>query len=100
MLPGPAPVAGEGVLALNVPGNPVRNKIREIPIAIQDRSFSMNGKHLFYPMQHAFFEGVKLKDLKIQLAPNSGVLPIWQPEAFFDVMVVNGVSWPDIAFAC
>jgi len=42
-LPGPAPVAGQGVLALNIPGNPVRNSIREIPIVIQDRSFYPDG---------------------------------------------------------
>ena len=55
-LPGPAPVAGRGVLALNVPGDPVRNAIREIPIAIQDRSFNADGS-LFYPANRAFFEG-------------------------------------------
>jgi FtsP/CotA-like multicopper oxidase with cupredoxin domain len=94
VLPGPAPVAGEGVLALNVPGDPVRNKIREIPIVIQDRSFDKKGAKLFYPKKRAFFEGVAPKDLKIDFAPDSDVLPTWQPEAFFNVMVVNGVSWP------
>jgi FtsP/CotA-like multicopper oxidase with cupredoxin domain len=99
VLPGPAPVAGEGVLALNVPGDPVRNKIREIPIVIQDRSFDKKGARLFYPRKRAFFEGVKPKDLKIDFAPDSDVLPIWNPEAFFNVMVVNGVSWPSIDVA-
>jgi FtsP/CotA-like multicopper oxidase with cupredoxin domain len=99
VLPSPAPVAGEGVLALNVPGDPVRNKIREIPIVIQDRSFDQNGKKLFYPGNRAFFEGLPPKDLKIDFAPDSDVLPIWNPEAFFNVMVVNGVSWPSIDVA-
>jgi len=99
VLPGPAPVAGQGVLALNVPGDPVRSSIREIPIVIQDRSFDMNGRQLFYPKQRAFFEGLDPNDLKIQFAPYSDVLPTWQPEAFFNVMVVNGVSWPELEVA-
>ena len=97
-LPGPAPQADQGVLALNVPGDPVRNAIREIPIVIQDRSFNSNGQ-LFYPKHRAFFEGLKPRDLKIPFAPDSDVLPIWNPEAFFNVMVVNGVSWPRLEVA-
>ncbi|MGD8629628.1 MAG: multicopper oxidase [Gammaproteobacteria bacterium] len=98
VLPGPAPVAGQGVLALNVPGDPVRNAIREIPIVIQDRSFDNNG-NLFYPKTRAFFEGLTNKDMQIPFAPDSDVLPIWNPEAFFNVMVVNGVSWPELKVA-
>jgi FtsP/CotA-like multicopper oxidase with cupredoxin domain len=97
VLPGPAPVAGDGVIDLNVPGD-VRNAIREIPVVIQDRSFDRNGQ-LFYPKDRAFFEGLKPKDLKITFAPDSDVLPIWNPEAFFNVMVVNGVSWPELEVA-
>ena len=99
VLPGPAPVAHEEVLDLNVPGDPVRNKIREIPIVIQDRSFDHSGAKLFYPKQRAFFEGVAPKELKIDFAPDTDVLPTWQPEAFFNVMVVNGVSWPSLDVA-
>lgn len=98
VLPGPAPTAGQQVLDLNVPGNPVRNSIREIPIAIQDRSFDKSGK-LFYPKDRAFFEGLQPRELKIPFAPVSDVLPIWNPEAFFNVMVVNGVSWPELEVA-
>lgn len=98
MLPGPASVAGQGVLALNVPGDPVRNSIREIPIVTQDRSFNKNGT-LFYPKTRSFFEGLEPKDLKIPFAPDSDVLPIWNPEAFFNVMVVNDVSWPELEVA-
>jgi len=90
-LPGPAPAAGEGVLDVNITN---REMYREIPIVIQDRSFDMNGKQLFYPKNRAFFEGLAPKDLKIQFAPDTDVLPIWNPEAFFNVVVVNGVAWP------
>jgi spore coat protein A len=100
VLPGPAPVAGEGVVQVNFPSElgGEREKYREIPIVIQDRSFKKNG-NLFYPMTRAFFEGLAPKDLKIPFAPYSDVAPIWNPEAFFDVMVVNGVSWPELKVA-
>jgi FtsP/CotA-like multicopper oxidase with cupredoxin domain len=87
------------VLELNVPGDPIRNSIREIPIAIQDRSFKKKGKELFYPEDRAFFEGVSPRQLMIPFAPKSDVAPIWNPEAFFDVIVVNGVSWPEFEVA-
>ena len=104
VLPGPAPVAGQGVLDLNIPGNPVRSSIREIPIAIQDRSFSDNGASLFYPDNRAFFEGLNPEgagepELQIDFVPDSDIAPIWNPEAFFNVMVVNGVSWPTLEVA-
>jgi len=100
VLPGPTPVAGEGVLDLNVPGNAVRNMIREIPIVIQDRSFNADGS-LFYPATRAFFEGVEPRQLQIPFIPNrrSDISPIWNPEAFFNVMVINGVSWPRLEVA-
>jgi spore coat protein A len=111
-LPGPAPVAGQSVLDLNVPGSPVRNSIREIPIAIQDRSFNEDGS-LFYPDNRAFFEALNVEntastpeaqfpgegELQIDFVPDSDIAPIWNPEAFFNVMVVNGVSWPTLDVA-
>jgi spore coat protein A len=99
VFPGPAPTT-EGVLDLNVPGSAGRNMIREIPIVIQDRSFNTDGS-LFYPADRAFFEGLTPQQLKIQFIPQdqSDVLPIWNPEAFFNVMVVNGVSWPQLDVA-
>jgi FtsP/CotA-like multicopper oxidase with cupredoxin domain len=111
-LPGPAPTAGQSVLDLNVPGNPVRNAIREIPIVIQDRSFNADGS-LFYPDNRAFFEGLNAEgtagtpneqfpdegELQIEFVPASDIAPIWNPEAFFNVMVVNGVSWPSLDVA-
>jgi len=102
VLPGPAPVAGEGVVTVNFPSDQggKREKYREIPIAIQDRSFNVDGS-LFYPETRAFFEGVKPKQLQVPFIPNakSDISPIWNPEAFFNVMVVNGVSWPKLEVA-
>ena len=97
-LPGPAPTAGQAVLDLNVPGNPVRAAIREIPIVIQDRSFNADGS-LFYPSQRAFFQEVRqLNKLNVPFIgdPNnaSDISAIWNPEAFFNTIVVNGVTWP------
>jgi spore coat protein A len=99
VFPGPAPTT-EGVLDLNIPGSPGRSKIREIPVVVQDRSFNADGS-LFYPADRAFFEGLDVGDLKIDTVPqnDSDVLPIWNPEAFFNVMVVNGVSWPKLEVA-
>jgi FtsP/CotA-like multicopper oxidase with cupredoxin domain len=97
-LPGPAPVAGQTVLELNVPGDPVRNSIREIPIVVQDRSFNPDGS-LFYPDNRAFFEALNPDQLQIDFVPKSDIAPIWNPEAFFNTMVVNGVSWPTLEVA-
>jgi FtsP/CotA-like multicopper oxidase with cupredoxin domain len=111
ILPGPAPVAGQGVLPLNTPGDPVRNAIREIPVVIQDRSFNADGS-LFYPDNRAFFEGLNVEgtdpvgqfppgtgELQIPFVPGSDIAPTWNPEAFFNTIVVNGVSWPRLKVA-
>ena len=102
VIPGPAPVAGQGVLPLNTPGDAVRNSIREIPIVIQDRSFNADGS-LFYPDNRAFFEGLNVPptvpNLDIPFVPGSDIAPIWNPEAFFNTMVVNGVTWPTLEVA-
>jgi spore coat protein A len=106
-LPGPAPVAGDTVVELNVPAlvpgtMDKRSGIREIPLAIQDRSFNIDGS-LFYPADRAFFEGITPTQLQIPLigdATNaSDIAPIWNPEAFFNTMVVNGVTWPVLEVA-
>jgi FtsP/CotA-like multicopper oxidase with cupredoxin domain len=68
-------------------------KYREIPIAIQDRSFNSNGS-LFYPKNRAFFEGVGAGQLKINFIPQSDISPIWNPEFFGNMIVVNGTTWP------
>ncbi len=60
----------------------------EIPIAIQDRSFNNNGS-LFYPDSRTFFDGEGPPYI-----PDSSVPPIWNPEFFGNMMVVNGRTWP------
>ena len=100
LLPGPAPIAGDSLVALNTPGNSVRNAIREIPIVIQDRSFNADGE-LFYPQSREFFDGFTgpyTPDL-VAGGEMSDISPAWNPEAFFNVMVVNGVSWPTMNVA-
>lgn len=100
VLPGPAPVAGNSLAALNTPGDPLRSGIREIPIVIQDRSFHENGE-LFYPATREFFDGFTgpyTPDF-VQGGQMSDISPAWNPEAFFNVMVVNGVSWPKLDVA-
>jgi len=99
-LPGPAPKLGEDP---NDPTDPdTRNKIREIPIAIQPKSFNDDGS-LFYPANRAFFEGLGEGDvfgenpgLEFPFIPdaNSDIHAVWNPEAFFNTMVVNGRTWP------
>jgi bilirubin oxidase len=72
----------------------------EIPIVVQDRSFNADGS-LFYPDNRAFFEGLDPKDLRIPFIQDlacdelpSDVSPIWNPEFFGNMMVVNGFTWP------
>jgi len=115
ILPGPAPARGEDLAMTNLPAafGGERNKYREIPIVIQGRSFDANGD-LFYPDNRAFFEGLNVEgtdaaggqfgtgtgELQIDMNPvTSDIAPIWNPEAFFNVMVVNGVSWPKLEVA-
>ncbi len=90
VLPGPAPG----------PGLDPFGTFYEIPIVIQDRSFNADGS-LFYPDTRAFFEGLEPGQLIIPFTPDPGcdglpsdVAPIWNPEFFGNVMVVNGQSWP------
>jgi bilirubin oxidase len=78
VLPGPSPRLGDA------PGTPVY----EIPIAIQDRSFSANGS-LTYPASRAEFDGFAGPYI-----PESDVSPIFNPEVFGSTMVVNGRTWP------
>jgi FtsP/CotA-like multicopper oxidase with cupredoxin domain len=78
VLPGPAP--GKGIDPFG--------EFFEIPIAIQDRSFNADGS-LFYPDNRAFFDGFPGPYI-----PDSNVPPIWNPEFFGNMMVVNGQTWP------
>ena len=91
-LPGPAPAPGEALWLPPAKGEEAP-PYREIPIVIQDRSFYPDGT-LFYPDNRAFFEGVTPSELLIDFVPDSDISPIWNPEAFFNTMVVNGRTWP------
>jgi spore coat protein A len=90
-LPGPAPA----------PGDPPGLDYFEIPIAIQDRTFTEEGA-LFYPDNRAFFEGLDPPQLQIPFMPDpacggpSDVAPIWNPEFFGNTIVVNGGTWPSL----
>ncbi|HEX6417344.1 MAG TPA: multicopper oxidase [Acidimicrobiales bacterium] len=79
-LPGPAPRENDTF--------PPTKPYREIPIAIQDRSFDADGR-LFYPDTRAFFDGYEGPFL-----PDTDVSPIWNPEFFGNMMMVNGNTWP------
>ena len=80
VLPGPAPT----------PSNPF-GTFYEIPIAIQDRSFDSNGS-LFYPNTRAFFGDEP--PITGPYIPESDISPIWNPEFFGNMIMVNGNTWP------
>ncbi|MFL7894075.1 MAG: bilirubin oxidase, partial [Anaerolineales bacterium] len=97
-------------LGFVVPGvgdNPF-GQYTEIPIVIQDRSFNSDGS-LFYPSSRAFFEGLNVPPtepyLDIPFIPDpavggmSDISPIWNPEFFGNMMVVNGNTWPNLDVA-
>jgi len=96
VLPGPAP-SGAGDPNLNAA---YRATIREIPIAIQDKSFNTDGS-LFYPQTRDFFDGFfgpYIGGAGTPAGP-SDISGIWNPEAFFNTMVVNGTTWPYFSVA-
>jgi spore coat protein A, manganese oxidase len=80
VLPGPAPREGDKF--------PSNKTYYEIPIAIQDRSFNTDGS-LFYPDTRAFFDGIEGPYI-----PDTDVSPIWNPEFFGNMIMVNGNTWP------
>jgi spore coat protein A, manganese oxidase len=80
VLPGPAPKEGDKF--------PPNKTYYEIPIAIQDRSFNTTGS-LFYPDTRAFFD-----EFTGPYIPDSNVSPIWNPEFFGNMIIVNGNTWP------
>ena len=80
VLPGPAPRENDKF--------PPNKPYREIPIAIQDRSFNADGS-LFYPDSRVFFDGI-VEDY----IPNGEFSPIWNPEFFGNTIMVNGNTWP------
>ncbi len=79
-LPGPAPREGDAF--------PPNKPYREIPIAIQDRSFNTDGS-LFYPDTRAFFD-----EYAGPYIPFTDISPIWNPEFFGNMIMVNGNTWP------
>jgi bilirubin oxidase len=90
-----------GYVAPGVGDDPL-GEYTEIPIVIQDRSFNGDGS-LFYPDNRAFFEGLDPAQLQIPFIPDiacdglsSDVSPIWNPEFFGNMMVVNGFTWPHL----
>ena len=79
-LPGPAPRENDKF--------PPNKRYREIPIAIQDRSFNLDGS-LFYPDTREFFD-----ELVGDFIPEGEFSPIWNPEFFGNTIMVNGNTWP------
>jgi FtsP/CotA-like multicopper oxidase with cupredoxin domain len=82
ILPGPAPREGDMF--------PPNKPYREIPIAIQDRSFNVDGS-LFYPDSRTFFDEI-VRDY----IPEGEFSPIWNPEFFGNTIMVNGNTWPSL----
>ena len=80
VLPGPAPKENDKF--------PSNKTYHEIPIAIQDRSFNSDGS-LFYPDSRVFFDGIAGGYI-----PDGEFSPIWNPEFFGNMMMVNGNTWP------
>jgi len=80
VLPGPAPIEGDRF--------PSNKTYYEIPIAIQDRAFNTDGS-LFYPDTRAFFD-----EFEGPFIPHTDVSPIWNPEFFGNMIMVNGNTWP------
>jgi FtsP/CotA-like multicopper oxidase with cupredoxin domain len=80
VLPGPAPKANDKF--------PPNKTYYEIPIAIQDRSFNADGS-LFYPDTRAFFDGITGPYI-----PDTDISPLWTPEFFGNMMMINGNTWP------
>lgn len=104
-LPGPAPRVGQGDPNFDAA---YRKTIREIPVAIQDRSFNQDSS-IFFPDNRAFFEGLNVPGLPqqfpgagvldIPFIPTSDISPLWNPEFFGNTIVVNGTSWPQLSVA-
>jgi len=74
-----------------------RQAIREIPIALQDRSFNADGS-LFFPATRDFFQPGPAAAGVVPYKPaaNTDVAPVWNPEFFGNANVVNGVAWPNL----
>ncbi|MGQ7960535.1 multicopper oxidase family protein [Pseudomonas sp. SP16.1] len=80
LLPGPAPRENDKF--------PPNKTYYEIPLAIQDRSFNADGS-LFYPDSRAVFD-----EISGPFIPDSDIAPLWNPEFFGNMLMVNGSTWP------
>ncbi|MCG4455441.1 multicopper oxidase [Pseudomonas sp. MMS21-TM103] len=80
LLPSPAPRENDKF--------PPNKTYYEIPIAIQDRSFNIDGS-LFYPDSREFFD-----DIAGPFIPDTDIAPAWNPEFFGNTLMVNGNTWP------
>jgi FtsP/CotA-like multicopper oxidase with cupredoxin domain len=80
VLPGPAPKENDQF--------PPNKTYYEIPMAIQDRSFNADGS-LFYPDTREFFD-----EIVRPYVPDGDFSPIWNPEFFGNMIMVNGNTWP------
>jgi FtsP/CotA-like multicopper oxidase with cupredoxin domain len=80
VLPAPAPRENDRF--------PPNKPYREIPIAIQDRSFNADGS-LFYPDSRTLFD-----EIAGPYIPVTDVSPIWNPEFFGNCIMANGNTWP------
>lgn len=83
VLPSPAPKANDMF--------PPNKPYYEIPIAIQDRAFNSDGS-LFYPDSRTFFDGAT--EDHPGFIPDTDLSPIWNPEFFGNMIMVNGNTWP------
>ena len=83
VLPGPAPKENDMF--------PPNKTYYEIPIAIQDRSFNADGS-LFYPDSREFFDDATA--INPGYIPDTDLSPIWNPEFFGNMIMVNGNTWP------
>lgn len=83
VMPGPAPKEGDKF--------PSNKTYYEIPLAIQDRAFNMDGS-LFYPDSREFFDGATAEEPGF--IPATDLSPQWNPEFFGNCIMVNGRTWP------
>lgn len=76
----------------SLPGPPNNNaqghRGYEIPLAIQDRTFTQDGQ-LFYPNSRELFDGYTGP-----YVPQTPVSPVWNPEFFGNTLMTNGKVWP------
>ncbi len=84
VLPGPAPKENDKF--------PSNKAYYEIPIAIQDRAFNADGS-LFYPNTREFFDTIVGPFIPYG-DEHGSFSPIWNPEFFGNMIMVNGNTWP------